>query len=69
MIKIMFVGLSCEGKRAVQLKKNDYEKYNYFIGMDSANIRNMMRIFDGDKDNKVRKLMDYTEQSGDVADP
>lgn len=29
----------------------------------------MIRIFSGDKDNKIRKLMDYTERGGDVADP
>ncbi|MDE6469804.1 MAG: low molecular weight phosphotyrosine protein phosphatase [Eubacterium sp.] len=62
-------GLSCDGKRAVQLKKSDYEKYDYFMGMDSANIRNMMRIFGGDGDNKISKLMDYTDRGGDVADP
>lgn len=62
-------GLSCNGKRAVQLKKSDYDKYNIFIGMDSANIRNMLRIFGGDPDGKVRKLMDYTDRGGDVADP
>ena len=62
-------GLSCNGKRAVQLKKSDYDKYDIFIGMDSANIRNMLRIFGGDPDGKVRKLMDYTDRGGDVADP
>ena len=62
-------GLSCNGKRAVQLKKSDYDKYDLFIGMDSANIRNMLRIFGGDPDGKVRKLMDYTDRGGDVADP
>ena len=62
-------GLSCDGKRAIQLKASDYDKYDYFIGMDSANIRNMLRIFNGDKDNKVKKLMDYTDCGGDVADP
>lgn len=62
-------GISCEGKRAVQLQKSDYEKYDIFIGMDSANIRNMHRIFGGDKDNKIRKLMEYTSRGGDVADP
>ena len=62
-------GLSCGGKRAVQLKKSDYDKYDLFVGMDSANIRNMLRIFGGDPENKVNKLMDYTERGGDVADP
>ena len=62
-------GLSCNGKRAVQLEKNDYDKYDLFVGMDSANIRNMLRIFGSDPDGKVRKLMDYTDRGGDVADP
>ena len=62
-------GLSCQDKRAVQLKKSDYNKYDYFIGMDSANIRNMIRIFGGDTDHKISKLMDYTDRGGDVADP
>ena len=62
-------GLSCEGKRAVQLKKSDYDKYDYFIGMDSANIRNINRIFGGDSENKISSLMSYTNRGGDVADP
>lgn len=62
-------GLSCDGKRAVQLRKSDYDKYDYFIGMDSANIRNMARIFGGDPQKKISRLMDYTAFGGDVADP
>lgn len=62
-------GISCNGKRAVQLQKSDYEKYDLFVGMDSANIRNMHRILGGDPDNKIHKLMDYTGRGGDVADP
>ena len=62
-------GISCEGKRAVQLSPFDYDKYDLFIGMDSMNIRNMHRILGGDPDDKIRKLMDYTSKGGDVADP
>ena len=61
-------GMSCEGKRAVQLKSSDYSEYDYFIGMDSMNIRNMNRILD-DKDGKIYKLLSFTEASKDVADP
>ena len=53
----------------MQLQKSDYDKYDLFIGMDSANIRNMLRIFGGDPAGKVHKLMDYTTRGGDVADP
>ena len=62
-------GISCDGKRAVQLRSDDYGKYDLFIGMDSANIRNMHRILGGDPENKIHKLMDYTGRGGDVADP
>ncbi len=62
-------GISCEGKTAVQLKKEDYGKYDLFICMDSMNFRNILRIFGDDKDEKVRKLMTYTSRGGDVADP
>ncbi len=61
-------GITCEGKRAVQLKRSDYEKYDLIIGMDTQNIRNMMKILGSDPDGKVRKLKDYTV-GGDVADP
>lgn len=62
-------GIFCEDKRAVQLKKGDYDSYDLFIGMDSYNVRNMQRILGGDPKGKIRKLMDYTERGGDVADP
>ena len=62
-------GLSCAGKRAQQLDRSDYKMYDLLIGMDSANIRNMHRMCGGDPQGKIRKLLDYTERGGDVADP
>jgi protein-tyrosine phosphatase len=62
-------GICPDGKRAVQLKRSDYQHYDLFVGMDSANIRNMHRILGGDPENKIRRLMDYTGRGGDVADP
>ena len=62
-------GIDCKGKRARQLQKEDYDKFDLFIGMDSVNIRNMHRIFGDDPKEKIRKMMDYTTRGGDVADP
>ena len=62
-------GIDCGGKRAVQLKKSDYDKYDLLICMDSRNIINAKRIIGDDPENKIRKLMDYTSRGGDVADP
>jgi len=67
--ELLSMGISCEGKRAVQLKKSDYDKYDLFIGMDSMNIRNMHRILGNDPQGKIHKLMDYAVKGGDVADP
>lgn len=62
-------GIDPSGKRAVQLKAGDYDKYDFFIGMDSANIRNMTRILVEDKRGKIHKLMEYTGSSADVSNP
>ena len=62
-------GIDPAGKRAVQLRAEDYEKYDLFVGMDGANIRNMHRILGGDPQRKIRKLMEYTAKGGDVSDP
>ncbi|MBQ8402973.1 MAG: low molecular weight phosphotyrosine protein phosphatase [Clostridia bacterium] len=62
-------GISCEGKRSARLTAGDYGKYDLFVGMDSANVRNMRIMLGGDPEGKVHKLMDYTGRGGDVADP
>lgn len=61
--------IGCSGKTAVQLRKSDYDRYDYFIGMDTANIRNMNRIFGSDRDGKIYKLLTFTGRSDDVSDP
>ncbi len=62
-------GISVAGKCAVQLKKEDYGKYDYLLGMDAMNIRNMMRILGSDPEGKVRKLLAFANNEGDIADP
>ena len=56
-------------KRARQITKLDYDKFDYIIGMDSYNKMNLLRFFDGDKDNKISLLLDYTNDKRDVKDP
>lgn len=62
-------GISCKGKFAVQVTKEDYQKYDYIVCMDKNNLRNIKYIIPEDKDNKISLLMDYTGISRDVADP
>ena len=37
--------------------------------MDNANIKNILRIVSGDKENKVYLMKDFTDEKGEVADP
>lgn len=67
--KLKSVGISTAGKTAVQMKRSDYAKYDYLIGMDSWNIRNMLMISGGDPEGKVHKLLEFAGSSRDVADP
>ena len=62
-------GISCEGKRAVQLKKEDYNKYDYLIGMEQVNIKNMLRILGDDSEQKVHLLLEYAGENRGIADP
>ncbi len=62
-------GISCQGKRAVQLTASDYGKYDYLIGMDSANIRNMHRMLGGDPEGKISRLLSFTGSERDISDP
>lgn len=62
-------GIDCTGKRAVQLQKSDYQKYDFLICMDSYNVRNALRILGSDPDGKVRKLLSFAGSDRDVSDP
>lgn len=61
-------GIDCAGKRARQMTRADYEKFDYIVCMDSYNLRNIARIVE-DADEKVCRLLDFTDSPHDVADP
>lgn len=67
--KLREVDISTAGKYAVQMKKSDYAKYDYLIGMDAWNIRNMNRIAGHDSEHKICRLLDFSEHPRDIADP
>ena len=67
--KLRQVGIPVIPHKAVQMTQSDYDKYDYLVGMDSANIRNMNRIAGGDPDGKIYKLLSFTGSSRDVDDP
>ncbi len=67
--KLAEYNISTKGKHSVQLQSSDYDKYDYFIGMDSQNIANMERILHPDPDKKIFKLLNFASRTTDIADP
>ena len=61
--------LGVSQKRARLTSRTDYDKFDFIIGMDSANIRNLNSLFGGDPDKKVFKMLEFAGREGDVADP
>ena len=67
--KLAQFGISTDGKYAVQMTKADYDKFDYIIGMDEWNIRNILRIIGADPEEKVSKLLSFDGSGEDIADP
>ena len=59
--KLKTVGIPLIPHRAVQMTAKDYLEYDYLIGMDTANIRNMTRIAGGDQEGKIYKLLTFAK--------
>ena len=62
-------GISCKGKRARLLKKSDLQDFDYLIGMDTYNMRNMQRMLGKGSESKICKMMSFTHEGGDIDDP
>ena len=61
---LMKKNIPFEKRNAYRLTLNDYNKFDYIIGMDSNNIRNILNIIGSDDLNKVSKL-----NTKDIEDP
>ena len=62
-------GIAVVPHRAVQMTKEDYQYYDYLIGMDDENMIFMRQIAIGDKDHKIYKMLSFAGKTRDVADP
>ena len=67
--KLTAKGIPFTSRRARQMTKADYDYYDLLIGMDRYNMINMRRFYQNDPQDKLRLLLDYTDQGGDIADP
>ena len=61
--------IPCGDHRARQIRRADADTWDYFIGMDAANIRNMKRMLGSNAEGKIFKLLEFAGSTADVADP
>ena len=67
--KLREEGIPCGNHRARQMTRKDYEEFDYLIGMEQWNIRNINRIIRKDPEQKVHLLLEYAGDARDIADP
>lgn len=67
--KLRQMGVPFAKRRATLLDRSDYDGYDYLIGMDEENMRDMLRLFGGDPNGKIYKLLRFADEDRDVADP
>ena len=62
-------GIPFERRRATLMTRADYDAYDFIVAMDTENMRDLIRLTDGDPQGKVRRLLSYIGVERDVADP
>ena len=62
-----------KGKTARQVRKSDYDEFDYLIIMDEENQYGLKRIVGDDKNHKIHKMLDFADdeelKGKDVDDP
>ena len=67
--KLREVGVPVGNHRAVQMTRADYDKYDYILGMDHWNLKNMNRMLNSYPEKKIALLLDFSDRPRDIADP
>ncbi len=67
--KLREKGIKYGNHKARRMTKQDYSKYDYIIAMEENNVRNILRIVGSDKESKVYRLLDFSSNPRDIADP
>ncbi|KMY50143.1 low molecular weight protein-tyrosine-phosphatase [Peribacillus loiseleuriae] len=61
--------VSSKGLAGRQLIKEDFEKFDYIVGMDNSNIKNIYEMTGQPNHPKIIRLLDLTDDKMDVPDP
>lgn len=67
--KLREEGVAFSRRGARQISYADYDEFDYLIGMDENNRRDIKRAMKGDPEGKVSLLLDFTEHPAPISDP
>ncbi len=67
--KLNEMSIECGNHVARRITKQDYEKFDYIIGMEEQNVKNIKRIVGEDTKHKIYRLLDFSKNPRDIADP
>ena len=67
--KLYEEGIPFTKRRARQMTKADYEKFDLICAMDLSNLRNIGYITGGDPEGKVSLLLDFAGEHRAISDP
>lgn len=56
-------------KKARMMTSQDYAEFDYIIGMDDLNMRELRQLFNGDPEEKTYKLLEFAGKDRDIPDP
>ena len=62
-------GIGCKGHFARQMTRADYGYYDWLVGMEPVNLRNMRRIVGDDPQGKMRLLLSFAGSDEAIDDP
>lgn len=62
-------GINTDGYAARHINQSDYREYDYIIGMDAENMRDLRNEFPDDPEDKIYRLLDFTDRPRDIDDP
>lgn len=63
------LNIDCSQKRARKVNYLDYDKFDLLIGMETSNTRDLLYFFGQDKAHKIKRLLDFTSNPRNIADP
>ncbi len=56
-------------RRARRITKEDYDNFDFLIGMDVENLYYMQHEWNKDPDDKIKLLLSFANKDKDIADP